>query len=217
MADIFHEVDEEVRRERLKKLWERYGVYLVALAVLVLLGIGGWRFYDYWESRKAAETGAAYQAAMALSEAGKHREAAEAFARVASEGTAGYRALARLREAAEMAGSDRKAAVATFDALAADTGIPQALRDAAAVRAANLLIDGATYDELRARLEALAEGNRAFRHSARELLALSAWRGNDSTNARRWSEMILADGETPPAIRSRVDVLMALLPAAAKG
>ena len=38
VSDIFHEVDEEVRREQLKKLWDRYGIYLIALAVLVVVG-----------------------------------------------------------------------------------------------------------------------------------------------------------------------------------
>ena len=38
MADIFHEVDEEVRREQLKKLWERYSVYFIAAAVLFVAG-----------------------------------------------------------------------------------------------------------------------------------------------------------------------------------
>ena len=57
MSDIFREVDEEVRREQLKKLWDQYGNYLVALAVLIVVGIGGWRAYDWWETRKAAEAG----------------------------------------------------------------------------------------------------------------------------------------------------------------
>ena len=58
MSDIFHEVDEEVRREQLKKLWERYQNYVVALAIAAVLGVGGWRAWDWWEAKKAAETGA---------------------------------------------------------------------------------------------------------------------------------------------------------------
>ena len=46
LADIFHEVDEEVRRERLQRLWERYSIHIIALAVLIVAGIGGWRGYE---------------------------------------------------------------------------------------------------------------------------------------------------------------------------
>ena len=47
MADIFHEVDEEVRREQLKKLWERYSIHFIALAVLIVAAVGGWRGYEW--------------------------------------------------------------------------------------------------------------------------------------------------------------------------
>ena len=55
MSDIFQEVDDEVRREQLKKLWERYQSLVIAAAVLVVLGVAGWRVYDWWETKKAAE------------------------------------------------------------------------------------------------------------------------------------------------------------------
>ena len=84
------------------------------------------------------------------------------------------------------------------------------------MRAGFLLVDTAPLDEMTRRLEPIAEPKRTFRHSARELLALSAWRANDMTAARRFAEQIITDGETPGAIRSRIEVLIAMLPAAAK-
>src|SRR5262249_62434193 len=97
VSDIFREVDEEVRRERLEQLWKRYGNYIIALALVVLAGVGGWRGYIYWQERKAAEAGAAYEAASVLADEGKHQEAEQAFAKLATDGNAGYRALARFR------------------------------------------------------------------------------------------------------------------------
>jgi hypothetical protein len=216
LADIFNEVDEAVRRERLEKIWQRYGIHLIALAVLIIAGVGGWRGYEHWQTQKAAESGAAFETAMTLAEAGKHQEAADAFAKVAKDGTAGYRTLARLREAEEIASRDPKAAIAAFDALAADSSIGQRFQDLAALRAGLLLVDTAPLDEMRRRLEPLTEAKRTFRHSARELLAMSAWRVNDMTAARRFAEQIINDAETPGSIRSRIEVLIAMLPAAAK-
>src|SRR5258707_14961201 len=91
VSDIFQEVDEEVRREQLKKLWDRYGAYFIALAVLVVVAVAAWRGYDYWESKKAAEFGAQVNAAAILSEQGQHGEAGKAFVGMATEGTTGYR------------------------------------------------------------------------------------------------------------------------------
>jgi len=214
VSDIFQEVDEEVRRERLEKLWKQYGNYIIAALVVVLVGIGAWRGYVYWEERKAMEAGAAYEAAGTLADAGKRQEAEAAFAKLATDGTAGYRTLARFREAAQLGLSDAKAAVAAYDALAADASLGRTLQDLAAVRAGLLLVDTAPYAELNTRLEPLTANDRPFRHSARELLAFSAWRTGDNTAARKWVEAVYSDPETPGGIRNRIDVLLALLPAA---
>ncbi len=106
MADIFHEVDEEVRRERLQKLWERYSIHFIVLAVLVVAGVGGWRGYQWWQDKQAAAAGAKFETALALSQQGKHAEAEAAFAKIAAEAPAGYRMLARFRAAAELRESE---------------------------------------------------------------------------------------------------------------
>jgi len=217
VTDIFQEVDEEVRREQLKKLWERYGGYLIAACIVVVLGAGGWRGYEWWEAKQAAQSGAAFEQAVALAESGKHQEAAAAFAKLSADGTPGYRVLARLRQAAELAGADRKAAVAAYDAIAADNRAGQVVQDLAAVRASFLLVDTAPYSEILRRLEPAAAVDRAFRHSARETLALSAWKAGDMSAARRWTETIMSDPQTPPGPRSRAEMLSELIAASAKG
>ena len=218
MTDIFHEVDEEVRREQLKKLWERYGNYLIAGCIVIVLGVGAWRGYQWWQAKQAAQSGAAFEQAVTLAETGKHQEAADAFAKVASDGTSGYRVLARLRQAAELAPTDRNAAVAAYDAIATDNRTGQIVQGLAAVRAAFLLVDSAPYSEILQRLEPVTAADRAFRHSAREILALSAWKAGDMAAARRWTEMIMTDPQTPPGPRTRAEMLSELIAAAsAKG
>ena len=216
MADIFHEVDEEVRREQLKKLWDRYSLYLIAAAVLVVGGIAAWRGYEYWVAQKAAIAGADFEAAASLSEQGKQSEAETAFAKVAAEAPPGYRLLARFRAAATLAAVKPADAVKAYDELSADASIDVIWRDLAAVRAGMLLVDSAPFAEMQRRLDPVAEPARSFRHSARELLALSAWHNHDSTGARRYLDMIATDAESPIGVRARADVLSALISAQGK-
>ena len=217
MSDIFQEVDEEIRRERLKKLWEKWGNVLLAVACVFVLGIGGWRGWQWWEAKQAAKAGDAFEAALSLAEAGKHEEAETAFAAIAAKSPAGYRMLARLRAAEELALRDRPAAVKAFDAIAADSSIGRVMQDFAAMRAGLVLADTAPYEELRARLEPLTGATNPFRHTAREIIALAAWRTGDMANAKRWFDMIVADGETPAGTRSRIDMLIALAAGDGKG
>ena len=58
MADIFHEVDEEVRRERLKRFWDRYSLLIIGGCILIVAGIAAWRGYDWYVGRQAAMAGA---------------------------------------------------------------------------------------------------------------------------------------------------------------
>ena len=216
MSDIFDEVNEEVRREQLKKLWERYGNYIIAAAILVVLAVAAWRGYQYWEARKAVAAGAAYDAATALADDGKHDEAEAAFAKLADDGTAGYRVLARLRAAAELGERDPKAAVAAYDSIAADSAGQPLVSDLAILRAGFLLVDTASYQEMLQRLEPLAQPAGVFRHSARELLALSAWRNSDTAAARKWADAARGDPDAPSGLRARMEVLGELLPETSK-
>jgi len=216
VAELFDEVDEEVRREQFKKLWDKYSLYIIAVAILIVAAVGGWRGYEYLEAKKAAQAGDAFNKAIELSEQNKHAEAEAAFSDLVAKAPYGYRMLSRFRLAAEVEKRDPKAAVQMFDELASDRGIGAEQQELARVRAGGILLDTASYADMKQRLEADTAPNATFRHVARELLALSAVRANDSTAARQWLDMISSDAETPPSMRSRAQALQALLPPVAK-
>jgi hypothetical protein len=216
VSELFDEVDEDVRRDQLKKLWDQYSIYIVAGAFLIIAAVGGWRGYQYLEAKKAAEAGSAFDKAVELSDANKHAEAEAAFTDLAAKAPSGYRTLARLRAAAEAASRDPKAAAKSYDDIAADRSVGAPEQDLAKVRAAELLLESSSYPTMLQRLEPATAPGATFRHSARELLALSAWRAGDTTAARQWLDLIANDGETPPSLRSRAEALQALLPPVAK-
>jgi hypothetical protein len=216
VSELFDEVDEDVRRDQLKKLWDQYSIFIVAGALLIIAAVGGWRGYQYLEAKKAAEAGAAFDKAVELSEQNKHAEAETAFIDLAAKAPSGYRVLARLRAAAEAGNRDPQAAAKMYDGIASDRSVGAAEQDLARVRAAGLLLETSSYPDMLARLEAATAPGATFRHTARELLALSAWRANDATAARKWLDLIANDGETPPSLRSRAEALQGLLPPVAK-
>jgi hypothetical protein len=216
VSELFDEVDEEVRREQLKKLWERYSIFIIAGAILIVAAVGGWRGYQYLEAKKAAEAGASFEAAAELSEQGKHAEAEAAFTKLAATAPYGYRILSRLRGAAEVATRDPQAAAKLYDDIAADRSVAPPEQDLARIRSAGLLLDTTSYNNLLQRLEPATGPGATYRHTARELLALSAWRANDAAATRQWLDMIANDGATPASLRSRAEALQALLPPVAK-
>jgi hypothetical protein len=216
-TDTFvREVQEEMRRERLAQLWDRYGVFAIALAALLLVGVGGYKYAEY-SSLKARETaGQQFEAATRLVAAGKAQEAQEAFDALAKTAPTGYGTLSRLRTAAALAAENKPAeAVAAYDAVAKDASADSLLRDFAAIQAALLRVDTADWTEMQNRLKDLINDGNAWRASARELLGLAAMKAGREDEARKAFEQILGDSAATPATAQRAQVMMTILTEAA--
>lgn len=206
MADIFDEVEEDLRKARFEALVKKFWPHMLTIAVLVVAVIGGWRFYEYQQAQASAAAGARFEAALRLSRT-DGAEAEKRFQALAGDAPSGYRILSRFRQATELAARDRDGAVRAYDALAADAAIGPLLQDVARVRAAYLLVDTAPAAEVARRVEALAVAGNAFRHSARELLALAALKAGDRPGAERWLKAISDDTETPQGVRGRAELM----------
>lgn len=217
MSDIIREVDEELRHERYMKLWNRYGIYVVAAALIVVIGVGGWRAWEWYAAREAAKSGARFESATQIAAEGRRFEAEAAFNQLAKDATAGYRVLARFRAAAEAGKTDPKAGVEAFDAIAADNSLEPAMRDMARLHSGYLLVDTASVSELKSRMDSLMGPAAPFRHSANELLGLAHYRAGENESAAKIFAAILSDPETPPSLRQRAQVMSALASGATGG
>lgn len=147
---------------------------------------------------------------------GKTAEAATHFAKLAQEtGVEGYALLARMKEAAaKLEAGDVLGAAAAYDALAADGDVDPLLRAISSFKAALLLFDTASADELKLRLNMLAKDDGPVRHSARELLAFLALRENLADDARKQFQMLADALDAPRGIRARAAEILQTLPPA---
>lgn len=211
MSDIFREVDEDVRRDKAAAFWARYGNVVIGLAVLLVLAVAGWRYYQWQEQKKAEAVGAQFESALKASREDRGPEAEKALTEIIGTAPNGYKLLARFRLAAETAKSDPVAGATAFETLAADAGVDAVWRDLARLRAGILRVDTMPYAELKPLLEPLATPTGAWRHSARELLGVSALKHGSADEAGRWLDTVLTDPQTPAAMRSRVDLYLALV------
>ena len=209
---FFREVNEEIRQDQARALWDRYGPYALALAVLVVLATAGFVAWEYWTTSRANRSGDAFSQALTLANEGKNDEALGALEKLEAEGYGAYPLLARMRAATVLAAKgDFAGAVASFDKVAADTSIPASIRDMASLRAALILVDSGSYADVSARAEALTADTNPLRHSAREALGLSAWKEGRSSDALKLFEQIAADDGAPRNNRQRATLLAELI------
>ena len=213
---FIREVNEELRSDQMRMVWTRFGRVLIGAAVLVVLGTIGKVSYDYWRDGEASAAGDQFLAALNLAREGKKEEALSALTGLEKDGFGSYPVLARMRSASLIAETDAQAAVNAFTAISKDTAVPQALRDAARLRAAYLLVDTGTYDQVSAEAEQLATPQSALRHSAREVLGLSAYKHEDYARAKEWFDAIVNDSESPRTVSTRAQMLLDLIAASGK-
>ena len=214
MADdneFFREVNEDYRRDRVAEIWKRYSGPIIALAVVLVAAVGGWRYWQHAQLVRAEAASETFSEASKLAASGKTDEADKALSSLEADGPAGYQLLARFRSAAETSKKDRAAAAAEYEKLAADNGIGDGLRDLARLRAALLRLGDADPAPALTSLQGLAAPTGAFRHTAREMLGLAALRRGDYEGAGRWFGQISDDNDTPQGLRQRIEVYQALV------
>ncbi|KRE16607.1 hypothetical protein ASE63_15475 [Bosea sp. Root381] len=211
MADIFREIDEEVRRDKAAQLWKKYGWLFTGLAVLAVLAVAGWQFWLYREQQASQAVGAQLEAALKASRDNNGAEAETILGELAASAPAGYRQIARFRLAAETAKRDAAAGATAFDGLANDTTLLPLYRDLARLRAGMLRVDLVPYAELKTALEPLATPQGVWRHSTREFLGIAALKANLFEDAGRWFDAIVTDPQSPAVLRQRTELYLALV------
>jgi hypothetical protein len=212
MSDIVREIEEDIRRERMAKLWKRFRFPVIAIAALIILGVGGWRGFVGYQQAQSARVGDQFMAAVDQSRAGQGAEAEAAFLALSREGTGGYPVLATIRAATETArNGNLQGAVTALDRVAADTSISATMRDVARIRAAMLLVDTATVADLNGRLQPLAVDASPFRALAKEMMGLAAMRAGDKQAAARLFDQVQSDPDATQSMRNRAQLLLSIL------
>ena len=191
MSDIFHEVDEDVRRDKAAEFWRRYQTPIFVGAFLIVAATGAWSYYQDKRLKAAEEANARYVAAVALADEGKNAEAAAAFDAIAKDAPKGYAALARIR-AAE-ARPDKAQALSELSAIGEDPNVDKLTQEIAMLRAALIVLEG------------------AFRFSAQEWNGLDALFNDDYDEAERVFEQVLNDRDAPQSMRQRASAYKGLL------
>ncbi len=216
VVDIFDEVNDDLRAERAKLLFRRYGGVFVAVLLLILAGAGGFEAWRWYGARNDTAAAIDYLAAMTLADAlpanadAKARAPAiAAFEHVVATAPVGYRSLARLRLAALQAGAgDQAAAAATWNALAADGSADPLLRDLANLLWAQQNVDKGDPALVEARLKPLTYPGNAWRPIALEYLALLDIRTGKIDAARTILRPLSVDFTAPQGLRGRAGALL---------
>jgi len=201
---FLREVDEELRRDQMVGVWTQYGRWIVGaivLALAIFAAVLGWR---YWNNRTAEAQAVKLQSAFDALAAGDATKAKAPLAELDGASAPGYRAIAQMTEANQLANSGKtKDAAAKFAAVAADTGVGKPLRDYALIRQTNIEFDTLAPQTIIDRMRPLAAKDSAWLGSAGEMIAMAYLRLNKPNEARAMFKTITESENVPDSIRQR--------------
>ncbi len=211
MADIFKEVEEDLRRDQAARLWQRYGRFAIAAAVLLVLSVAGFKAWEYWDNEQRMERSTRFAAALSRLAEGEDAQARQEFSTLAEAG-GGYGVLAAFNEARlNVESGDVEAAIAIWDRLAGNGETDAAFRGAAVLLSVLHQADRGDPAVLEARLEPLTAADSGYRPLALELTAAMALRQGDRARARELYTRVADDLEAPPGMRARAAQMLSAL------
>ncbi len=212
LADIFHEIEEDLRRDKAAQFWKRYGRYVIAAVVFVIAATASYVGWKEYRQRQQIAYGNRFAVALSLIQDKKEAEALSALGSLAEDAGTGYGTLARFRAATvKLHQGDRAGAVAIYDAVAKDSSVDPLYAQLAAVYYVLNTLETGDPDDLAKRLEPLMSPTGPWRYSARELAALLALRKGDAAKARENFTKLADDTKTPSGIRARAAEMLRAL------
>lgn len=215
---LIREVDDDLRQENLEKAWKKYGGLFIGGAVAIVLAVAGAQAWQTWRHGQNLQASLRFTEASQMLDRGDKAKGAEALQALVASGPSGYKLLSELKLAQiKLADGDAAAAAALYDRIAADGGVDDVYRDMASLKSAYLKLETGDIGSVEKSVAPLAVESGAWRHSAREILALLALKAGDNAKAMDLLRKVADDVAAPAGIRGRAAELLAALESAAKG
>ena len=176
---LFREIDEDLRADRMRNLWRRFGPYIIGAAVAVVLLVAVNEGWSWWQQSNAARSSDALYVALDAAEAGDLDGAIAALATVEQTGSGKYPELAKLAEASYLSAQGKTdEAVAAYDEISSGSSEIR-LRELALMLGAFNLVDKGDVDGVQIRVGGLIATGSPFSALANEALGLAQYKAGN--------------------------------------
>ncbi|MDC3079900.1 tetratricopeptide repeat protein [Rhodospirillaceae bacterium] len=208
MSDIFQEIDEDLRQDKVARLWKVYGKYLVALAVFIILVIASFRFIEHKNEKNREQTSELYELASEAGRSGDKKAAIELFSDEMFDENMGYSIISKLKKAAlAKSNNDLEGTEIVLKEIITNEDIPLYLRDLA-----RLKLFASDSDNNSSQLEVLLEEEGPWKFLALELKGGIQLEGGNLKEARSIFKKLTDDANTPNNLRRRASEILKALP-----
>lgn len=93
MADIFDEVSEELKQDKLIQIWKKFSKYILSFFVVIVISLAFYHFYSAWNENKIEASSEQFFNALEKLENKRYIESSKIFLKASNEKNEGYRIL----------------------------------------------------------------------------------------------------------------------------
>lgn len=202
------EVNEELRRQQLKSIWDRFGVYIIGFAVLIILSVGGNEIINHLNNRVSQRESNAFDNALNLIEKGNDSAGLDQLIEL-TKGKTGYKGLALFRLSSEsLTNGNYQEAVDYLKKASLDKTLTNNLRVFAKIKAGLILVDNGSFSEVDVLLKEVIESGGPFSFHAKEILALALIKNGRDLEAQEIFQEIANDASAPPVLARRAEIFL---------
>lgn len=210
--NFFREVSEDVQNDKLKKIWDTYGLHII-IAIIVILTIAvSFETLKAWKIKRNETWSDAYAYALNLQNQGKYDESMNVLGEISQKNKGIYRDLSEIQKSNILFEQGKNAeALALLEKIVNDESIDPKMRHITAVKLASYKLDTAPREEIEKLLAPLMNEESSWKNIAKEMLAMLEIREGNIEKAKEIYGEILNSPDLSDGLKLRVqDMLSAL-------
>ena len=210
-TDAFiQEIDEDVKNDNLKVLWDKYGIFVVLLVVLAVSATVSFEKIRSWKAEQNQQTTENYMSAAQLRE--NPEETIAALQQINQSNQGIFSDFAKLQIANVLFNQNKnEEAMAALQSLIDDKQTNDEVKNIALIKLATYKVDQLPRAEFEALVKPIIDANNSWTPLAQDLLAMSAIQEGDVDTARSIYENILKIKDLPEGFKTKVQDMLTSL------
>ncbi|MGI9392532.1 MAG: tetratricopeptide repeat protein [Parvibaculales bacterium] len=209
---IFREIDSELREERLKNLWKRYGIYLIGACVAIVVTVASMQAWEGWKKKSYGKISMEFESLLQNIEKQDPERAIERLKKFANKSPDGYRALANWQIANLLLEQGKQGEAAqVLQMEAKNRKLPRLIRDISLLAEVSALVDSTSSEMLKNKLATMLSPTHPLRFSARDLIGQSLYREGEYQQSAELYRQILRERNAPPSLIRRSEMMLVLI------
>lgn len=214
---FIREIDEELKNEKLKKIWDKYGLFIILFVIIVISAAVSVETFKSWNEKRNQEFSNTYAYALNLQNQGRYAEAMEILERLTKAKKGIYSDVAEIQMSNVLLEQGKvEPAIAILEKVSNEEDFNPQMKDIATIKLASFKLDYAPSEEIEKMLTPFVTSNGTWANIAKEMLAMLAVRDGNFEKAKTMYQEISVAENTSETLKARAQDMLNVINEAQK-